>query len=216
MKKILYAFMALFTAVSLTSCDDDDWDYDESLEHEYFYGPQVWGYDNPAKPQNGIGANNVVFYNVEQGQTVAVPMQFWCEFQRSYDVVTYYWTAPKPEGEKYIKELKKYSNDDLIAYDGPELVRGVDYEIVDEGGKVLTPDERGAFAMYWPNALKGVRNIYVKALPGGKKGTFNLMTCSPDAEVPNASEVGTTYQHTTGQYSVRIFSQNYRVSINVL
>lgn len=214
MKKILYTIMALFTAVSLTSCDDDDWTYDESLANEYFYGPQVWGYDKPGAA-SGIGNNNVVFYDVEQGQTVGVPMQFWCEFKRDYNVVTYYWVAPKPEGEKYVKALNKYSNEDLIAYDGPELVCGVDYVVVDESGNTLTPDANGAYQMVWPNALKGVQNIYIKAL-NGKKGTFNIMTCSPEATVPSSSDVSTTYQSITGDYSVRIFSQNYRVSINVI
>ena len=206
--------MALLATVSLTSCDDDDWTYDESVAHEYFYGPQVWGYDKPGTT-NGIGSNNVVFYDVEQGETVAVPMQFWSEFNRGYNVVTNYWTAPKPVGEKYVKALNKYSNDDLIAYDGPELVCGVDYVVVDENGKTLTPDANGAYEMLWPNALKGVRNIYIKAL-NGKKGTFNIMTCSPDATVPSSSDVSSTYQSIKGEYSVRIFSRNYRIAINVI
>ena len=214
MKKAIYTLVALFASMSFASCSDDDWDYDKSVEHEYFYGPQVWGYDKPGTA-NGIGNNNVVFYNVNQGETVAVPMQFWSEFNRSYDVVTYYWTAPKPEGEKYIVALNKYSNDDMIAYDGPELVRGVDYEVVDENGNTLAPGSTGAFEMQWPNALKGVKNIYIKAL-NGKKGTFNIMTCSPDATVPSSSDVSSPSQHSAGKYSVRIFSQNYRVSVNIL
>jgi len=214
MKKILYTLMTLFATVSFTSCDDDDWTYDESLENEYFYGPQVWGYDKPGST-SGIGNNNVVFYDVEQGATVAVPMQFWCEFTRDYNVVTYYWVAPKPAGEKYVKELKTYSKDDLIDYNGPELVCGVDYEVVDENGNKLTPNADGAYEMIWPNAIKGVQNIYIKAL-NGQKGTFNILTCSPDATTPSSSDVSTTYQHTTDQYSLRIFSQNYRVAINIL
>ena len=214
MKKVLYTLVAFFAAMSFSSCSDDDWTYDKSLVHEYFYGPQVWGYDKP-NSTSGIGNNNVVFYDVKQGETVAVPMQFWCEFKRNYDVVTYFWTAPKPEGEKYVKELNKYSNDDLIAYDGPELVRGVDYEVVDENGNTLTPNASGAYEMQWPNALKGVQNIYIKAL-NGKKGSFNIMTCEPGGTTPSSSEVSSTIQHATGQYVVRIFSQNYRVTVNIL
>ena len=213
MKKVIYTLVALFAAMTFTSCNDDDWDYDKTLEHEYFYGPQVWGYDKP-NAASGIGNNNVVFYEVNQGETVAVPMQFWCEFKRDYNVVTYYWTAPKPSGEKYIKELKSYSNSDLVSYDGPELVRGVDYEVVDENGNVIAPGASGAYEMFWPNALKGVKNIYIKAL-NGKKGSFNIMTCDPDGTVPSGSDVSSTIQHATGPYTVRVFSQNYRVTVTV-
>lgn len=206
--------MALLATVSLASCSDDDWTYDESVAHEYFYSPQVWGYDKPGTT-SGIGNNNVVFYDVKQGETVAVPMEFWSAFTRGYNVVTNYWTAPKPVGEKYVKALNKYSNDDLIAYDGPELECGVDYVVVDENGNTITPGAGGAYEMVWPNAVKGVRNIYIKAL-NGKKGTFNILTCAPDATVPSSSDVSTTYQSITNDYSVRIFSQNYRVAINVI
>ena len=102
-----------------------------------------------------------------------------------------------------------------VAYTGPELVRGVDYEVVDASGNVVTPNASGAFEMMWPNALKGIKNIYIKALPGGKKGTFNILTCAPDAEKPSSSDVSSTIQHATGPYVVRIFSQNYRVAINI-
>lgn len=214
MKKVLYTLVALFATMSLTSCSDDDWTYDKSLEHEYFYGPQVWGYDKP-NSTGGIGNNNVVFYDVAQGETVAIPMQFWCEFRRNYDVVTYFWTTPKPEGEKYVKELKNYSNDDLVPYEGPELVRGVDYEVVDENGNTLTPNASGSYEMLWLNALKGVQNIYIKAL-SGTKGSFNIMTCAPEGITPSGSDVSTTIQHATGEYVVRIFSQNYRVTINII
>lgn len=206
MKKYLYTIVALIAAVSFTSCDDDDWTYDESLEHVYFYGPQVWGYDDIKK-----GNNNVVHYEVNQGETVAVPMQFWCEFTRSYNVTTYYYVAPKPAGEKYYPALGVSTD---IAYDGPELVCGVDYEVVDENGNKLTPNASGAYEMQWPNAIKGVKNIYIKAL-NGQKGTFNIMTCDPNGTTPTNSDVSSTVQSKTSNYEVRVFSQNYRVAVNI-
>lgn len=54
MKKAIYTLVALFASMSFASCSDDDWDYDKSVEHEYFYGPQVWGYDKPGTA-SGIG-----------------------------------------------------------------------------------------------------------------------------------------------------------------
>lgn len=207
MKKILYSIIALIAMTTFSSCGDDDWTYDESLEHVYFYGPQVWGYDDIKK-----GNNNVVHYEVEQGSTVEVPMQFWCEFKRNYDVVTYYYVAPKPQDEKYYATT---GSNKEVAYSGPELVCGVDYEVVDANGARLTPNADGAYEMRWPNALKGVQNIYIKAL-NGQKGTFNIMTCPPGGTKPVNSDVSTTVQSKTGNYEVRIFSQNYRVAVNIL
>ena len=73
---------------------------------------------------------------------------------------TFYYTTPKPEGEKYYPTPEVNKNQ--VAYDGPVLTRGVDYEVVDANGNVLQPDSDGAFVMTWPNAKKGDQNIYSK------------------------------------------------------
>ena len=186
MKKIFYIFAVLCFALGFTSCGDDDWTYDSSLEHVYFFGPQVWGYDEEKK-----GNNNVVHYEIGVGETAVVPMQFWCEFNRSYDVITYYY------------------------FTSETLTLGVDYNVVDENGTVLTPDASGAYSFVWKNALKGVKNVYVKSLPGGTTGTVTLQTCSPDAPTPVNNDLTTTLQSKTDNYEVRIFSQNYKVAINI-
>ena len=190
MKKVLYTLVAFFAAMSFSSCSDDDWTYDKSLEHEYFYGPQVWGYDKP-NSTSGIGNNNVVFYDIEQGATAEVPMQFWSEFFRSYDVVTYYYTTSET------------------------LVLGKDYAVVDENGTVLNPDANGAYSFTWKNAQKGIKNIYIKSLPGGELGTVTLLTADPAGETPVNNNLDTTLQSKTSDYEVRIFSQNYKVAINI-
>lgn len=208
MKKVLFMILAVVGCLFYTSCSDDEWDYDHSLEHVYFYGPQVWGYDG-----GKVGNNNVVVYHVKQGETIEIPMQFWCEFVRNYDVETFYFTAPKPAGQKYYKNPEK--NKDQITYDGTELVCGVDYDVVDANGNKLTPGANGGYSMMWPNAKKGVQNIYVKGL-NGKKGAFNLLTFDSNAETqPTNQDVETTVQNRTGQYEVRIFTQNYRVTVVV-
>ena len=87
MKKTIM-LLAVIGSLFFTSCsDDNDWDYDHSLENVYFFGPQVWGYESNKK-----SADNVAVYQVEKGDVVAIPMQFWCEFIRSYDVTTFYKT----------------------------------------------------------------------------------------------------------------------------
>ena len=207
MKFLKYILPALACAFAATACDDDWGNDNPAMEHVYYYGPQVWGYDDIKK-----GNSNVVHYEVAQGETVAVPMQLWSEFVRKYDVVTYYYVTPKPAGEKYYPNATATSD---VAYAGPELVCGTDYEVVDAQGNKLTPNAAGAYEVLWPNARKGVQNIYIKAL-NGQKGSFNVQTFDPasDVELTN-QDVETTIQNKTSDYEVRIFTQNYRVTITI-
>lgn len=207
MKKIVYMMLAVVGSLFCASCSDDEWDYDHSLENVYFFGPEVWGYDT-----SKIGNNNVVHYKVRQGETVEIPMQFWCEFVRNYDVTTYYYVTAKPEGEKYYPDVNVKVD---VEYDGPELVCGVDYQVVDANGNVINPDANGAYTMTWPQAKKGVQNVYIKAL-NGTKGCFNLQTFDPNSNKPLSNQdVESTVQNKTDKYEVRIFTQNYRVTVTV-
>lgn len=86
--------------------------------------------------------------------------------------------------------------------------------MVDENGTVLNPDAKGAYSFVWKNALKGIKNIYIKSLPGGELGTVTLLTTSPDV-TPVNNDPSTTLQSKTSDYEVRIFSQNYKVAINI-
>ena len=207
MKFLKYILPALACAFAATACDDDWGNDNPAMEHVYYYGPEVWGYDDIKK-----GNSNVVHYEVAQGETVAVPMQLWSEFVRKYDVVTYYYVTPKPAGEKYYPNATATSD---VAYAGPELVCGTDYEVVDAQGNKLTPNAAGAYEVLWPNARKGVQNIYIKAL-NGQKGSFNVQTFDPasDVELTN-QDVETTIQNKTSDYEVRIFTQNYRVTVTI-
>lgn len=186
MKNIYFAFVCLFFAMVFSSCGNEDWTYDKSLEHVYFFGPQVWGYDETKK-----GNSNVVFYDIEQGAMATVPMQFWSEFFRSYDVVTYYYTTSET------------------------LTLGNDYAVVDDNGTVLNPDANGAYSFVWNNARKGIKNVYIKSLPGGELGTVTLQTADPAGATPVNNDPATTLQSKTADYEVRIFSQNYKVAINI-
>lgn len=133
---------------------------------------------------------NSVKFVVNQGETIEVPVQFHSEQVKNYDVVTYYYVAGA-------------------------AVRGTDYEILNEVGTVLIPNGDGAFEMIWPKAIKGVKNIYVKAL-NGSLGEFTLWTFNPNAETPISNQdVSTTTNNLTSNYEVRAFSQNHRVTVTI-
>lgn len=207
LKNIFASMLLVAACAGFTSCsDDNDWDSDHSLENEFFFGPAQWGYESTK-----LGSNNVLTFKVAQGATVAVPMHLWSEFTRSFNVDTYYWVVPKPDGEKYYTDPAVNKNQ--ATYDGTVLTRGVDYQVVDKDGNVLEPNADGAFTMVWPNAKKGDKDVFIKALPGGKKGCINLLTHDPAAEEISNLKPETTYQSRTPQYAVRVFSQNYRVTI---
>ena len=179
MKKIFYLMLGLL-GLSFASCSEDEWSNgDPEYDHIYYTGFEDWGQ-----------FKNDVAFDVKQGETVAIPVQFWCEFVRNYDVETYYYVAGS-------------------------LVRGTDYEIVDANGQTLQPGANGAYQLLWPNALKGVQNVYVKAL-NGATGKVVVTTFDSNAGITLSNQdVTSTIQHTESQYEVRIFTQNYKVTVNV-
>lgn len=180
MKKFIYMILCLACLGLTISCSDDEWSNgDPEMDNVYYIGFEDWG-----------NFKNDVSYNVTHGETIGIPMQFYCEFVRDYNVETYY----------YVKT---------------ELQRGTDYEIVDASGNTVQPDANGAFHLLWPNAIKGVQNVFVKAL-NGNTGTLVLQTFNPNSDVTLTNQdVSTTIQHTETQYEVRIFTQNYKVSVNI-
>lgn len=96
------------------------------------------------------------------------------------------------------------------------IVKNIDkYVVVDENGSVINPDSYGAYSFVWKNALKGIKNIYVKAFPGSAVGTLTLQTSDPKAPTPVNNDLSTTLQSKTSDYEVRIFLQNYKVAINI-
>ncbi len=178
MKKILLILTAISLSFTFTNCsDEDEWgDGDPAMEHIYYIGFQDWG-----------KLKNDVVFNVNAGAVQAIPVQFYSERVRSYDVVTYYYISGTS-------------------------VLGTDFQIVDENNNVVQPDANGAYKMDWPKAVKGVKNIYVKALKASAKP---LIVSTFD---PNAGEISHPDNITnskTGDYEVRAFSQNYKVTVNL-
>lgn len=173
------------------SNDHDEWeDGDPALAHVYYYCFEKWG---------GIPSGNDVTYPVKQGETIAIPTQFMSAFTRNYSPEVYYYSAPRlPEEDEILSE------DDILNC-------GTDYVVVDKDGNTLTPDASGAYKMMWPNAKKGVQNIYIKTL-NGKKGSFRVLTFDPTKKI-DVTDVSTTSIIKTDEYEVRAISDNYFVTV---
>jgi hypothetical protein len=160
---------------AFSSCKDDAWS--EGLpeyEHVYYFVFEDWG-----------SQNNTVKFTVKQGETIGIPVQFFSERIRPYDVTAFYYVAGS-------------------------AVLGTDYSIVDENGAVITPDAKGAYSMLWPNAKKGVKNIYVKAL-NGAKGTFLLQTFNPNETISFDYRLN----NKTSDYTVNSSARNYKVTVTI-
>lgn len=180
---IIYSLILCFLSVSCSK-DHPEWENGQpGMEHVYYYCFEKWG---------SIPGGNDVTYNIEQGKTLAVPTQFYSNFTRSYSPEVFYYTTPMPGT-------------------GDELVCGQDYVVVDESGKTLSPDESGAYKMVWPNAKKGVQNIYIKAL-NGKIGSIRVYTFDPTKSM-DVTDVTTTTIIKTDEYEVRAMSENYYVTV---
>ena len=167
-------FMGLLT---FAACSDDAWGNDnEEMENVYYYGFHDWG-----------KLKNDVKYTVAQGDTMAIPVQFFSEQNKSYNVIVNYYTKSS-------------------------LTLGADYQVVDANGNALDPVDGNAWTMQWPNARKGIQYIYIKALTGGKTGTVTVQTCDPAN--PSLTVDSTTIAK-TADYEVRGFSQNQRVTVTI-
>jgi hypothetical protein len=178
MKKSIISFIFVLTVSGIfLGCKKDAWkDGDPALANVYYFGFQNWA-----------DFKNSVKFNVNRGDTVSIPVQFYSEQVRSYDVSTNYYVTGA-------------------------AVRGVDYNITDNAGIVLNPDTNGAFTIAWPQAIKGVKRINVKALNGSAKSFF-VQTYNP-----NNTEVisyTSTMNNSTSDYEVHAFTQNYKVTVTI-
>jgi hypothetical protein len=184
----------MILGISLSSCSDDAWGNDNSeTENVFYFGFEDWG-----------RLNNGVTYTVAQGQTVEIPVQFWCAGSRAFDAEAFY-------------------------YADTQLTLGTDFQIVDGNGNQLQPNAKGAFGMTWqltgPDATNNhrVQHIYLKAL-NGAKGDVTVTTFDPndvDADgkvrISNGSADGVIYtpNNINSQYEVHCFTQNYKVKVTI-
>ena len=178
MKRLILLFVFVLTISSLfVNCKKGTWSNgDPALANVYYVGFQNWA-----------DFKNSVKFNVNRGDTVSIPVQFYSEQVCTYDVETYYYVAGA-------------------------AVLGTDYNIVDQTGAVLSPNAIGAFSLIWPKAVKGVKRIYVKALNGSAK-TFTVQTFDP--KDPAVISFTHTPNNATDQYQVLAFTQNYFVTVTI-
>ena len=198
MKKIIYqivcAFCIMTVGMSLCACSNDAWGNDNpETENVFYFGFQDWG-----------RLNNNVAYTVNQGQTIDIPVQFWCAGSRAFDAEAFY-------------------------YVDTNLTLGSDFQIVDANGNALQQNANGAFSMKWQ--LTGIDNtdnhrvqsIYLKAL-NGAKGDVTVSTFDPKdvdadgkAKISNGSTDGVIYtpNNINSQYEVHCFTQNYKVKVTI-
>ena len=122
MKKIIYQIACVLCimtfGLSQSSCSDDAWGNDNpETENVFYFGFQDWG-----------RLNNGVAYTVNQGETLDIPVQFWCAGSRSFDAEAFY-------------------------YVDSNLTLGTDYQIVDANGNALQQDAKGGIyhevATHW-------------------------------------------------------------------
>lgn len=180
MKKIIFTLMALIVGFTFTSCSDDDWSTDSSLDHEYFYGFNDWG-----------KFKNDVVFQIANGETATIATHFWSERpQKGINAEVAYYTV----------------SDDLTL--------GVDFQVVDDDGNALTPDSDGGYKVVWENCTKGDKNINIKAL-SSKKGNVIVTTWNPRRTGDDAISFANTYIVKTDKYSVRAFTENYKVTVKM-
>jgi hypothetical protein len=182
MKKIIALLVMTVTCYTFVSCSKDAWsDGDPALEHVYFFGFEDVG------PLGSNRYKNSVVYNIDRDSTVDIPVQFFSERIRSYDVTVYYYVSG--------------------------LTLGTDYQIVDENNTVLSPaGTNSAFSMIFPQAKKEIKNIRVKAL-NGATGSFSVLTFDPNAGAISHPDNITNSK--TENYEVRAFTMNYKVTVNI-
>ncbi len=182
MKKLLYGMFMLLVGLTMVSCSNDEWgnEGEADKQHWYFFGFQEW---------HGKTANDIS-KNLQRGETLTVPMQFWSE---------------RPQNG---------INAEVEYYFVSTLLLGVDYQVVDESGNTLMPESDGGYKMVWANCTKGVQNVYVRALQGNT-GSIVLQTWNPARVDDDKISTTNTVIVDRGNYKVSAFTQNYKMTINI-
>lgn len=134
---------------------------------------------------------NDVVYNIANGETAVIVTHFWSERpQQGVDAEVAYYTVSE------------------------NLQLGTDYQVVDDSGKVLTPESNGGYKVVWENCTKGDKNICVKA-SSAKAGSVTVTTWNPNRTGDDAISFTNTYIVQTDKYAVRAFTENYKVTVKL-
>ncbi|MEO8403192.1 MAG: hypothetical protein ABI480_01300 [Chitinophagaceae bacterium] len=127
--------------------------------------------------------NNNTGVTVTRSQTALVkfPVQFYSTYVRDYDAVA------------------KYS----IFTTGitPPAVAGVDFNVVDKNGNVITPGADGTYSIIFPKAIQAMDTIYLKMLNNAATGIRKMEVQLQDNITP--------------QFDVDIFSTAFRRPVQI-
>ncbi|MFT3982106.1 MAG: hypothetical protein QM687_16680 [Ferruginibacter sp.] len=124
--------------------------------------------------------NTAVTASRSQTALLKLPVQFYSTYTRSYDAVA------------------KYA---ITSYGlTPAAVRGVDYEVVDKNGAVITSSDT-TYSIVFPQAIQKMDTIYLKMLnntaAGARKFEVQIL------------------ENTTSQFTVDFFSTAYRRPVTI-
>jgi len=196
MKNLIYIFLiALSTA--LAGCSNDQtWPAgDVKYENTYYIGFQDWG-----------KLDNAITFTVKKDSTLKIPVQFYSEQVKTYDVTVKYYAS-----DSTFLTAKKVG----IA---PALIAqvGTDFNFVDDKGNVLAPDDKGAYSMVWPQAVKGVKNISIKAIKSATRtGTYSFYLQFIDRKTNGDITVTNRLNNAVDPYTVDAFTQNFVRKITI-
>lgn len=125
--------------------------------------------------------NTAVTVNRSQSALLKLPVQFYSAFTRNYDAVAKY--AVSTTGINPVAE------------------RGVDFDVVDRNGNVITPASDTTYTMVFPQAVQAMDTVYIKLLnntaPGARKFEIRLL------------------DNVTEEFEVDIFSTAYKRPVTI-
>jgi len=157
MKCFKYIPIILMSAVLLAACNKEPHTDAGLPEYEHHYYSIF-------VPNNNTGIT------VPRSQTALVkfPVQFYSTFTREYDAVCKYAVA------RFIDPVTTPPTPAHVP-----AVRGVDYEVVDKNGTVLSPVSDSTFTLTFPKAVQAMDTIYLKMLnntaPGVRKFEIHIL-----------------------------------------
>ena len=196
MKNLIYIFL-IALSTSFAGCSNDQtWPAGAAqYENTYYIGFQDWG-----------KLDNAITFTVKKDSTIKIPVQFYSDQVKTYDVTVKYYAS-----DSTFLTAKKVG----IA---PALIAqvGTDFNFVDDKGNVLAPDDKGAYSMVWPQAVKGVKNISIKAIKSATRtGTYSFYLQFIDRKTNGDITVTNRLNNAVDPYTVDAFTQNFVRKITI-
>jgi len=196
MKNLIYIFIIAISTVFAGCSNDQTWPAGAAqYENTYYIGFQDWG-----------KLDNAITFTVKKDSTLSIPVQFYSEQVKQYDVTVKYYASDST----YLTAKKVGIAPASIAQ------VGTDFNFVDDKGNVLTPDAKGAYLMVWPQAVKGVKNIYIKAIKSAARtGTYSFYLQFIDRKTNGDITITNRLNNAVDPYTVNAFTQNFVRKITI-